>query len=356
MGDVAADALYEAVFEPNWGPTGPLGHLVVRRLDDRVEVARVPADDEDAARDLLARAETDLRGAATAFEATWGIGPQDAADPGPDVGPTEAGRRLVPDLRDAHQPGEGDADDPDDCEQVLGHDPRVRVLPDPAEVFSADQPWLARLLHPVVSVDLGAIDPAWSGWAHLLSPVEPIEGLLGETTARHHGEHERENWIAFHLQDDGRYRFLGDRRYFAIEKLEASDAPGADLAGYRALYAEAEAEYVGTRARYARHGILGWGDPSDRTRLRADWGSDLPLLDQLGGQPGYGNWTGDPPPAAFALDESDDTSPVLRLADGRPFTFIAATSGYPWRDQGADAILLFFEPETRTAVLTFDWT
>ncbi|WAC68222.1 hypothetical protein [Microbacterium sp. SL75] len=44
------------------------------------------------------------------------------------------------------------------------------------------------------------------------------------------------------------------------------------------------------------------------------------------------------------------------VADGRPFQFIAATSGYPWRWHGADAILLFFEPETRTAVLTFDFS
>jgi len=35
---------------------------------------------------------------------------------------------------------------------------------------------------------------------------------------------------------------------------------------------------------------------------------------------------------------------------------VGSTAGYPWRSQGADAILLFFEPETRTAVLTFDWS
>lgn len=84
-------------------------------------------------------------------------------------------------------------------------------------------------------------------------------------------------------------------------------------------------------------------------------GTDLALVDQLGGDAGFGNWAEFPPPAAFRLD-TDGASPVLTLADGRPFRFVAATAGYPWRDSGADAILLFVEPETRTAVLTFDWT
>ena len=76
----------------------------------------------------------------------------------------------------------------------------------------------------------------------------------------------------------------------------------------------------------------------------------------MGGEPGYGNWVAFRPPAALALDESNPVSPTLRLADGRPFTFIAATAGYPWVAQGPDAILMFFEPETRTAVFTLDWS
>jgi hypothetical protein len=243
--------------------------------------------------------------------------------------------------------------DLDEGERVMTPDPRLTVLPDPAEVFDPEQPWLGRVLHPLVSVDLAAVDPGLSGRIHLLSPVEPESGLLGEETTRHHDDQVTENWISFHVDGDGRYRFLGDRRFFEIEDQEARGRVSASLA---ATYAQAQEQLAGTRVRYARLGALVWGDPADWTRQRDGASTDNALVDQLGGEPGHGNWTAFEPPAAFVLDQDDPVTPTLRLADGRPFRFVAATAGYPWRAQGADAILLFFEPETRTAVLTFDWS
>lgn len=236
----------------------------------------------------------------------------------------------------------------DEGEAITAPDERISVLPDPAEVFDPDQPWLARVLHPLVSIDLAAVRPGWTGRAPLLSPVEPESGLLGEETAEHHGEHVTENWISFHVDERGRCRFLGDRRFFEIERRETE--------ALTALYADATAQFEGTRVRYADLGALVWGDKEDPTRQRAGWGTDIALVDKFGGDPGYGNWASFPPPPAFTLDEDDPETPTLRLADGRPFTFVAATAGYPWRSYGADAILLFFEPETRTAALTFDWS
>lgn len=319
---ITADNLYEASFVPNWGAGGPVGHVVVRRLDDRVTVVRVPVEDEKMARAVLAKAEVELRGPAADFEVEWGIGADVAADPGPDV------------LR--HET----ADEPDHGERITAADARITVLPDVADVFVAEQGWLGEALHPLLSIDLSTF--GWPGRVHLLSPVEPDDGLLGDTTTAHHDAHTGENWISFHVEDDGRYRFLGNREYFAV-------ADNADL------YAQAAAEFAGTKVRYARVGALVWGDENDPAEQRDGWGTDIALVDQFGGDPGYGNWVATPP-AAFTLDQTGPVTPVLRLADGRPFTFIAATAGYPWRHHGADGILLFFEPETRTAVLTFDWT
>jgi hypothetical protein len=321
---VAADNRYEASFVPNRDGGRPVGHVVVRRLDDRVTVVRVPVEDEKMARAVLSKAEVELRGTATDFEAEWGIGPSVAADPGPDVANRES------------------ADDPDGGERITSPDDRITVLPEPADVFVADQDWLAPLLHPLVSIDLSAVDPDWSGRVHLLSPVEPEDGLLGETTTAHHDDHTGENWLSFRVEDDGRYRFLGDRRFFSVDD-------------HADLYTQAAAEFAGTKVRYARAGALVWGDEIDPAQQRDGWGTDIALVDQFGGDPGYGNWVATPP-AAFTLDQTGPATPVLRLADGRPFTFIAATAGYPWRHSGADGILLFFEPETRTAVLTFDWS
>lgn len=244
--------------------------------------------------------------------------------------------------------------DPEEGEAIPVGDPRVRAFPDPADVFAPDQPWLERLLHPLVSIELSALDASWSGRVPLLSPVEPEDGLLGEETAAHHDDFAGENWISFRLDEQGRCSFLGQRRFFEIEDLEAAGSPRAGELGER--YAGAAAQFAATRERFARVGVLTWADRQDPTRPREGWGFDDIIIDVLGGEPGYGNWTEYPPPAAFTLDESDPATPVLRLADGRPFTFVAATSGYPWREEGADAILVFFEPETRTVALTFDWT
>lgn len=342
MGSIAADALYEVSYRSSWGADdGVLGHLVIRRLDDHAVIAEIPAASEEEARGLIARAEGEIRGPADAFESSWGIGADAAADPGPGV------------LR-RHE--EQTAPDPEPAagERITGPDPRIAVLPDPSEVFAADQPWLARLLHPLVSIDLAAFDPAWKGRVTLLSPVEPVSGLLGEETGEHHDEFACENWISFRAAPDGRLRFLGQRSFFEIE---AAEAVGSDaLASLREHYAEAEAWFAGSKARWERLGRLVWGDEEDPSRQREGWGTDIALVDELGGDPGDGNWTAFPPPAAFSLDLSRPSLPALRLADGRPFTYIGSTAGYPWRDEGADAILLFFEPETRTAVLTFDWS
>ena len=56
---IAADSQYEVSFRPNWGDDGPIGHVVVRRLDDRAVVAEAPVLDQYEAERLLAQAEHD---------------------------------------------------------------------------------------------------------------------------------------------------------------------------------------------------------------------------------------------------------------------------------------------------------
>lgn len=43
---IAADSQYEVSFRPNWGDDGPIGHVVVRRLDDRAVVSEAPVLDQ----------------------------------------------------------------------------------------------------------------------------------------------------------------------------------------------------------------------------------------------------------------------------------------------------------------------
>ena len=348
---IAGDARYEVAYRSTWsasaGPDDqarPIGHVVIRLLDGHEVVAEVPVHSEEEARALIERAEGDIRGAAEVFETAWGLAP---VDPGP-LPPT-------PPTRTPDSLGEAEDRDPDEGEEVFSSDPRVQVLPDPATVFAAEQPWLARVLHPLAWVELSAIDPALTARVPVLSPVEPEDGLLGESTERYHDDHAGMNWVTFRLDGDGRIRFLGGRGFFEIEACELDGTRPPD--GLHAWYADAERQFAGTRARWEAHSVVAYGRRDDPSRLRDGATTvSLPVLDQLGGEPGYGNWASFPPPASLRLDESSDISPVLRLVDGRPFAFVCATSGYPWRDHGADAILVFFEPETRTIAVTFDWS
>ncbi|WP_139177780.1 hypothetical protein [Ruania alba] len=113
-----------------------------------------------------------------------------AADPGPDV---------------HRRHGDEQHREPEAGERIERKDERITLLPDPEDVFAADQRWLGRVLHPLVSIDLSAIDPAWSG------RVRPR---------------------------------------------------------LRNLYAEATRQYQGTKARYQRLGSLVWGDEDDPSRQR----------------------------------------------------------------------------------------
>lgn len=346
MGNIAADTVYEVSYRSSWGTTEgePLGHLVIRRLDDHEVIAEIPVRTEVEARELIDRAEREVRGPVEAFEQAWDIRPDVAADPGPDVW-LPVGASAEPDSA----PRRGD--------RIIGADPRIVVFPDPAEVFAVDQPWLARLLHPLVSIELSAIDPDWRGRVHLLSPIEPLDGLLGENTVEYHDAHACQNWISFQVESDGHYRFLGDRRFFEFEAENAASASHPDRVGGLSLaYAEADAEFAASRARWDRLGRLVWGSPDDPARQREGWGTNIAVLEALGGEPEEGNWTAFDPPVGMSLDRGAPGAPTPRLADGSPFVFVASTAGYPWREQGADAIMLFFEPNTRTALLTFDWT
>src|SRR5258708_37485852 len=86
-------------------------------------------------------------------------------------------------------------------------------------------------------------------------------------------------------------------------------------------------------------------------------------LDSLGGGIWYGNWTSHPPiPPAFQLDEAENAGMGDELEDdgiritrdGKPFFHVANVAGYNWCATGADSILLFYEPESRTVLFTFD--
>ncbi|MEQ4617785.1 MAG: hypothetical protein ABN482_07015 [Corticimicrobacter sp.] len=262
------------------------------------------------------------------------------------------------------------------CQDIRQAQPWLRAFPDPAEVFSPEQPWLPHYFNALVSVDLGRIDPAWQGWLHLVSPIEPFDGYLGESGT--HNAFTAPNWIGFRLDETGRYRFLGEREYFALDaplvathpfRIKREQEAREQLARY---YQDQHAQFAASHERWLKNGILDWPHPDDPTRCKSEHdrehypdimhGRDplecgQPLIEQLGGVTAYGNWSDTPEiPSAFVLDSNNSDNVFPRWQDGRPFRFIASTAGYPWRRHGADSILVFFEPQERTVLITFDWS
>lgn len=237
--------------------------------------------------------------------------------------------------------------------------PGLTPFPDAADIFVADQPWLAEHLLSLISIDLGLVRPELAGTVvHMLCPVEPFEGCIGDETEAHHNAFTAPNWFALELTPDNRYRFLGNEGFF-------QRAPQHGGQFTKDAYAcehtdEMLASHEKARAYYAEHGRLasysryGKGEPMEHD-----------YLDSLGGGIWYGNWTGHPPiPPAFQLDEAENAGMGDELEDdgiritrdGKPFFHVANVAGYNWCATGADSILLFYEPESRTVLFTFDWT
>lgn len=234
----------------------------------------------------------------------------------------------------------------------------LRPFPDADTVFAPGQESLRRHLHPLVSIDLSAVRAEWSGWLHLLSPLEPHEGLVGQFTEdEFHCELLRSNWIGFAVED-GRYRLLGDPRYFLLET-PLEQTPAARLEDRRALeqhYAEQEAAYLASREYYQQHGKL--------VRLnrfnKPSYGREdaIELIEQLGGaMESGGNWeeTVEFPLERGPADGVEEAVWPLSPS-GRRFEHVASVPGWHYRSSGADTILLFYEPVERLALLSFDWT
>ena len=226
--------------------------------------------------------------------------------------------------------------------------PGMTAFPEAADIFVADQPWLADHLLPLLSIDLGIFKPELAGTVvHMLCPIEPLEGwgCIGEGTEAFHNQFTGLNWFACELTADKRYRFLGEEGYFRLSSSRDALEP-QELAHVQ----EMRESYAKARAHHAQHGRLAsffWdGGPTE-------WG----YLDHLGGEIWDGNWVGTGPiPEAFAIEHDWEREKVTITRDGKPFFLVGDVAAYNWCAAGADSILLFYEPESRTTLFTFDWT
>jgi len=206
---------------------------------------------------------------------------------------------------------------------------RPGLIPFPENVFTDGQPWLADHLLPLLSIDLGILRPELAGTVvHMLRPVGPYDGYIGDGTEEFHNEFASSNWFALQLTEDNRYRFLGQEGYFP-PRTDPSEEEYA---------AQKKEKHAKARAYFEKHGHLDsrYGD------------GDGSWLDVLGGDFWAGNWMTEDPPDAFTLIDDEDNDLIELTYQGRPFFPVACADGL--------TTLLFYEPESRIALFTFDYS
>ncbi|MFJ4348697.1 hypothetical protein [Pseudomonas sp. NPDC089401] len=228
-------------------------------------------------------------------------------------------------------------------------------FPDADAVFVPDQLDLAHHLHPLFSLDISQVNPAWSGTLHMLSPLEPAECLVGDLTegSGHHTDLLKTNWIGFQLEN-GRYRLCGDPRYFFLHPGNAAlpdPHPGA-RADLEQHYAEQHASFAATVDAYRNSGVL--------ARPDFDRGQPVEFVDELGGDvDARANWveTVEFPMEYVELDDDEDTTLAYPLSPaGNRFYHVASVPGWHYRSAGADAIVMLYEPVEGLVLFSFDYS
>ena len=195
---------------------------------------------------------------------------------------------------------------------------------------------------------------------HRYSPRAICESCIDGGRGQHPIEYNAHNWLAFRLNGGNRYECLGDEGYFERNCISGYSGEGERdvcVAGLRARYNK-------SRKYFEKHGFLVnpyypeyEGKPNREN-----------LLDDIGGGFWYGNWTeGADIPKAFQLslppagtkladlDELPDDG-IKITYNGNPFHYIANVAGYNYCAGGADAIILMYEPVSRTVLFTFDYS
>ncbi len=259
--------------------------------------------------------------------------------------------------------------------KVYGIEDGFRPFPEPAHVFANRVDEHSKYLLPAATIDLARVAPGQCGVVHLVVPIEPFDGRLGELTHQWHNEHCFEDWISFHMEGD-RCEFTADFRYFQRTMFEqhspADPAQQQEAMELKEHYHRTIAAFESRRDFFRQHGWL-HRKPNDYQPddPYMDWWR-TPLLDDLGGTSFDGNWSHNGWESSLPINrypDSDRFPPwkdgdricqpgrvVPRANDGRDFLYIGSISMWNYIGDTNGAMLLFFDPVDQIATSVIDWT
>ncbi|AKK07147.1 hypothetical protein CMUST_14270 [Corynebacterium mustelae] len=242
--------------------------------------------------------------------------------------------------------------------QITNLEPFLTPFPEPSDVFAGSEADITRAaehLLPLLTIDLEAYDPEFAGLkVHMLGPIEPDEGFVGQNSEEFYNYYLRENWFGFRLTEDNKYEFLGDWRYFEAENpesglleneffLEFRDRIRTSYAAQKQYFkrynqlvsVEAVEDIEKAHAKpNAQNYLSTWKEPA--SYLNGTSLANMQIIEEPG------------------IDGDLVYYPVSEA--GNRFYLIAETPAYSYTADGADSILLFFEPKERLVLFTFDWS
>ena len=216
-------------------------------------------------------------------------------------------------------------------ETITQLNPHLHPFPDPENVFSRDVELHRKHLIPLISIDASLIDSSWSGQLHFVPPKESFDGLVGEHCPEFHTETCSYDVLGFRVDEDGKYEFLADFRYFLVERGVTPDSPRY-LPGFLEElvehYETAEENFSKTRAHFASTGNLN-PNPSRQPDRSDPWGTVSKEL------------------KAYNAEK-------LQNIGGNELQYVCRVTAYSYYDGGPSRLHLYFEPVARIAVIQLD--
>lgn len=220
----------------------------------------------------------------------------------------------------------------------------LNPFPKADDIFLENQSWLKEHFLPLLSIDLGILNPEWQGRkVYMLNIFEPYSGSIGDDTIEYHNKFTSKNWLAFKVTDDNRYEFLGNEGFFPKSPIHQREWKDYELEHFKKQLDY----YQKSQELFNQYGCLA----SVSTYEYHKEVSKRNYLDTLGGKIDDENY--------FWLFDYKLPSAIKRpygkdiYYKGNPFYHIASVAAYNYGCDGPDKIILMYEPIRRIVLFTF---
>lgn len=239
-------------------------------------------------------------------------------------------------------------------ENITTIPPYLVLLPENEDIFAPDSAFLAEHLLPLFSIDLSIVNPEWQGKVHLVNSIEPYDGSIGMYTAGFHNEFAAENWFILQLDENNHYQWLAEKHYFILQ-----DENHPNYSETLNFSQQMQKGYKELKQRFLKTKTI----TSQINPTHPDTEPSI-LINLLGGEAYDGNWCY-PIEEHLTLNHFDlsqfgekYSTRLIQILDqdNRRYFFVASATAWQYCESGADDILMFYQPETRRVLFTFDWT